>query len=170
MSTESSWGTPPEEEDKLIRDELKEAGEHAATRGYFDSSLLAILAALTEEIRMVRCHLTGAEYKQLFSSEDFETEEYEDEPFDETRDIVPSSVPRNLSSEKEIVDFYKAQLKPFMSSTELDGVQIMVEEDQVVLKTPYMREGWQDVSAKLRDLGGEYIREEGNWRWIMLLP
>lgn len=166
----SSWAGEEGSEGESIERQMEEIGEGAAGQGYYHSSHLSILAAIAEELRMIRCHQTGVEYLPIFP-EGIEYEEEDDTPFDEIRDVIPSSIPRNLGSEKEIQDFYAGQLKELMSSREAENLEIMVEESQVVIKTGFVDpERYAPLSAKLRELGGEYIREPGNWRWIMPLP
>jgi hypothetical protein len=158
---QEGWGkTDPSEE------ELERVGFEAQRTAALDGALLSVaenlafLPRIYEELKRVNDYIINSEKTDVVGV-----------PPAVERAQTPSSViPTNLKTEDEISKFYLDGLATVMDDKLLKRVRIAVEEKQVVLRTPFMEDGWGAVAEVLNGLGGEYVSDGRNTRWIMPHP
>lgn len=81
-------------------------------------------------------------------------------------------VPTNLENDAEIESYYRDVLGKFLDDSTLAKVGITVEEDRVIVKLPYLRDGnlFGRIAGQVRDLGGEYLSAGKDSHFILPKP
>jgi hypothetical protein len=93
---------------------------------------------------------------------------------------VEVKMPENLKDDKAIAEYYTKKISeltneknaPLLDATTLGKVQVMVEEDKVRIKIPYMKDSnaFRTIASELRRMGGEYVSDGANTHYRMPKP
>jgi hypothetical protein len=182
-----SWANAKISDTEADDVELKKKIEESGVNFTLNDALLNVLTGILDEMRIQTRLYAAANNMAEVPTEDAEDGVGTDDDSDEesgdvvmrntpTKEVIPS----NLKSEDEIINYYKgkiAELKnrdntPLLDAATVDKFQIMVEENNVRIKAPWINDKglFSGIAGGLQRMGGEYIQAGKDTHYRMPKP
>lgn len=163
-----SWPTDPEAEG-FDKEAVKGMAERQAALDSATIATVDILGVIVDEMRRIRCHLTGEEYEPVFVYSE------EVELLDETpASVVAPPIAVNLESDEEVANYYRDEILGVVPEESIEKykgqIEVHIEEDRAILKHGWLGDDWREVAELLRSLGGDWVRDGANSHWILPVP